>query len=93
MVLIMISGILFEQLNPILSPAHALIPSTTSLEPAWFFQPIHGIISTMPADLANIVISTSVITIIVLPFLHSYRLRISALGLILALSFLYAIIY
>lgn len=93
MVLIMISGILFEQLNPILSPAHALIPSTTSLEPAWFFQPIHGIISTMPADLASIVISTSVITIIVLPFLHSYRLRISVLGLILALSILYAIIY
>ena len=86
-------SIVFEQLNPILSPAQALIPSTTSLEPAWFFQPIHGIISTMPADLASIVISTSVVTIIVLPFLHSYRLRISALGLILALSFLYAIIY
>jgi len=93
MALIMISGILFEQFNPILPPAHALIPSSTSLEPSWFFQPIHGIISTMPADLACIIISMFFIAIILLPFIQSYRMRISALGIMLALSILYAFIY
>jgi quinol-cytochrome oxidoreductase complex cytochrome b subunit len=93
MALIMISGILFEQFNPILPPAHALIPSSTSLEPSWFFQPIHGIISNMPADLACLIISMSFVTTILLPFIQSYRMRISALGIMLALSILYAIIY
>jgi quinol-cytochrome oxidoreductase complex cytochrome b subunit len=91
--LIMISGIVFERLNPILPPAHAFIPSSTSLEPSWFFQPIHGIISTMPVDLACIIISMIVVAIILLPFIQSYRMRISALGIMLALSILYAIIY
>jgi hypothetical protein len=93
MALIMISAILFEQFNPILPPAHALILSSTSLEPSWFFQPIHGIVSTMPADLACIIISMFFIATILLPFIQSYRMRISALGIMLALSILYAIIY
>lgn len=93
MTLIMISGILFEQFTPILPPAHALIPSSTSLEPSWFFQPIHGIISTMPADLASFIISMIFIATILLPFMQSYRMRISAMGIMLALSILYAIIY
>jgi quinol-cytochrome oxidoreductase complex cytochrome b subunit len=91
--LIMISGIVFERLNPILPPAHALIPSSTSLEPSWFFQPIHGIISTMPADLACIIISIIVVAINLLPFIESYRMRISALGIMIVLSIVYAIIY
>jgi hypothetical protein len=93
MALIMISGIVFETLNPILPPAHALIPSSTSLEPSWFFQPIHGIISTMPADLACIIISMIFVAIILLPFIQSYRMRISALGIMIVLSIVYAIIY
>ena len=93
MLLIMISGIVFEQLNPILPPAHALIPSSTSLEPIWFFQPIHSMISTMPIDLAIIFIAIYLVSIVAIPFVHSYRLRISVIGILLALSALFAIIY
>jgi hypothetical protein len=47
----------------------------------------------MPADLASIIISMIFIATILLPFIQSYRMRISALGIMLTLSIIYAIIY
>jgi quinol-cytochrome oxidoreductase complex cytochrome b subunit len=93
MIFIMMIGILYEQLNPILPAAHAFIPFTSKHVPAWFFQPLHGIISFMPADLSLLIITTGIISITLLPFIQSYRLRVFALGILLALSILFSIIY
>ncbi len=93
MIFMMIAGIIAQSFMTLLPPAHALIPSSSSHEPAWFFQPLHGMISSMPADLAFVLILITLLALYALPFIHSYRMRMSALGIILLASIFFALFY
>lgn len=93
MILLMFVGIFAESYVTLLPPADAFLPSSSNHIPAWFFRPIHGIVSTMPADLAILLISISIFSLYALPFFQSHKLRISVLVFILISSIFFALIY
>ena len=93
MILMMLVGIIAQGNMTLIPPAHALIPSSMSHEPSWFFQPIHGVVSSMPADLALFLIMISILAFYALPFMNSHRMRISFLGFILLAYTFFALIY
>lgn len=93
MIFMMIAGVIAQSFITLLPPAHAVLPSSLSHEPAWFFQSLHGVVSSMPADLALFLITIALIVLYTLPFMNSYRMRMSALGIILLASTIFAIFY
>lgn len=93
MISMIIAGIIAQSFMNLLPPAHALLPSSSGYEPTWFFQPIHGVISSLPSDLAFVLILITLLALYALPFMHSHRVRMSALGIILLASIFFALFY
>jgi len=92
-ILMVIAGMVFHEFTTLLPPADAVIPQSSSIEPHWFFQPIHGMISFMPVDLALSLSFAAMFILVLLPFFQSYRMRISIIAIILTLSILSAVFY
>ena len=91
--IMLITGYALNNTASILPPADAMMPQTSTIEPYWFFQPIHGVISHLPADLAFSICAAAMLSLLLFPFLQSYRMRITLIGMMLILSFLSAIFY
>lgn len=91
--LLMTVGMFSESYVTLLPPADAFIPSSSNHIPAWFFRPIHGIVSTLPADLSILLITILIFSLYALLFFQSHKLRISVLVIILISSIFFALIY
>ena len=93
LILVIVSG-LISSLEPTLhSPSDALSPTIISISPAWFFQPLHGIVQTLPADGGLTVIIFALIAFVSLPFITSFRLRMTVLAIITIATVFFALAY
>lgn len=88
MIAIVLCGLLFINSNPLLSPSDARIPTIINIQPAWFFQPLHGVVHSLPADGGMVLIGLAIFSAFALPFISSYAIRMIVLG-ILSLGALY----
>lgn len=92
-VLIIFMGILFSGNKTLLLPSDTHIPTIIGIDPAWFFQPLHGIVSALPADAGILVILIALLMFFGLPFISSYRLRLILLSVIAIATFFFALAY
>lgn len=92
-VLIIIMGIVCSGDTTLFPPSDASVPTIIGIEPAWFFQPLHGIVSALPADAGILVIASAMMIFLGLPFISSYRLRMIALAIVAFATLFFALAY
>jgi quinol-cytochrome oxidoreductase complex cytochrome b subunit len=91
--LIILMGIFRSSEATLFPPSDAQVPTIIGIEPAWFFQPLHGIVSALPADAGILVISCAIVMFFCLPFISSYRLRMIVLAFIAIATLFFALAY
>ncbi|GDX64223.1 hypothetical protein LBMAG35_10610 [Chlorobiota bacterium] len=91
--LIILMGIFRSSEATLFPPSDAQVPTIIGIEPAWFFQPLHGIVSALPADAGILVISCAIVMFLCLPFISLYRLRMIVLAFIAIATLFFALAY
>ena len=93
-IMIIAIGLMYSSEHVLYPPSDSKIPTiTTTIEPVWFFQPLHGIVSALPADGGLSVIISAIIAFTYLPFIKSHTMRLTLLALITISTLYFALVY
>lgn len=91
--MIIVIGLMYSSEHVLYLPSDSQIPTITTIEPVWFFQPLHGIVSALPADGGFTVIIGAIIAFAYLPFIKSHTIRLILLALIAISTLYFALAY